>query len=262
MIGSKRSALGVAASLLCAGFLGAAPAGAQSDASAPPARSRGATMRGLVSDTADIPLANATVELTNRNKRGKTDEAGRFVLTGLARGAYAVNVKRVGFRPQYFYVEVQADGEAEVHVRLAPVVTELATVVVNGERRMVHPKLKGFYARKDGDLWAGAGSLFDRKDIDRWNPATVSDLVRQANGVTVGRGPNGQMSVFSRRGCPITIFVDGQAAQPGLSLDQLPIHWVEAIEVYPSMVSAPAELRANTASMCGGSLAIWTRNQS
>jgi hypothetical protein len=255
VIDGRRTALRAAAGLVCGALLASAPVGAQ-------ARASGATIRGLVSDTADIPLANATVELTNRGRRVKSDDQGRFILPGLPKGAYAVNVKRVGFRPQFFYVEVQADGEAEVHVRLAPTVTELATVVVNGERRDVHPKLKGFYARKDGDLWAGAGSLFDRADIERWNPATVSDLVRQANGVSVGRGPSGQMTVFSRRGCPITIFVDGQAAQPGLSLDQLPIHWVEAIEVYPSMVSAPAELRANTSSMCGGSLAIWTRNKS
>ena len=261
MTASERLALRVAACVLCAAVLDGSPAAAQPSPPDSAARLRGTVFRGIVTDTADLPLAGASVELSNRWKAYKTDDAGRFSLPAVPRGEYRVAVRRVGFRPQYFFVEAKSPGEVSLHVRLAPVTTELATVVVNGERRSVHPKLVGFYARKDGNQWAGAGSLFDRKDIEKWNPVTVSDLVRQANGVTVGRGPDGQMTVFARRGCPLTVFMDGQAT-PNMAIDQLPIHWVEGIEVYPSLVSAPAELRATTGTMCGGALAIWTRNRS
>jgi hypothetical protein len=61
----------------------------------------GAAVAGLVRDSAGAPVSGARVTIvaieTNRSRETRTDEGGRFAVTGLAPGAYRVQVAAAGF---------------------------------------------------------------------------------------------------------------------------------------------------------------------
>jgi hypothetical protein len=74
-----------------------AAGGLAQQASAKPAW-RGATIDGVVSDTALSPLENASISILGSEIRAVTGPNGRFRLTPLSPGSYVVFVRHLGFK--------------------------------------------------------------------------------------------------------------------------------------------------------------------
>ena len=117
--------------LVCAAAL-AEPRAAQAQSTAPDT----ATIRGVVLDRADgSPIADVAVKLQDAGVTVKTDEAGRFELTGVAPGRHVVYVSLVGFILVKRQVEVAAGATLDLTIALSEGTgTYSETVNVAGER--------------------------------------------------------------------------------------------------------------------------------
>lgn len=103
-----------------------APAGAAATRPAAPA------VIGTVTDTAGVPLANATVVVAEVARSTTTNAAGAFVLRGLPAGEYHLSVTHLGYAPGHAVVRVPPEGDdVRVTVVLVPTTLRLTSVVVS-----------------------------------------------------------------------------------------------------------------------------------
>jgi len=95
-----------------------------------------ATIRGVVLDRADgSPIADVSVRLQDDKLTVKTDDAGRFELTGLAPGRRTLYVSVVGFILVKRPVEIAPGGTLELTIALSEGTgTYSESVTVSGER--------------------------------------------------------------------------------------------------------------------------------
>lgn len=86
------------------------------------AQAPGATLRGQVTDPSGAAIPGAAVTLSNAQgvvKTASTDEAGRYVLAGVAPGTYTLRVTSAGFEPyENASVELSARRPAILDVKL------------------------------------------------------------------------------------------------------------------------------------------------
>ena len=74
---------------------------------------------GSVADSANMPLAGAQVTVTGTSLRSVSDDAGRFVISGVSPGTYEVRTQRVGQRAVTMAgVVVRANEETKLSVIL------------------------------------------------------------------------------------------------------------------------------------------------
>jgi len=94
------------------------------------------TISGIVTDSANSPLAGAQVSVPGSNLRAITDESGRFVIGAVNAGTYDVRAQRIGQQAQTLSgVVVRPGEETQVNVRLSGVALTLAGMVVTASRR-------------------------------------------------------------------------------------------------------------------------------
>lgn len=143
----RRRAVRVVAALGCG--LAVRPLAAQTSGPA-------MALRGVVVDSAGVPLPYATVRAEALGRDALTDARGQFLVGGVPRGRYDVLVRQVGFAPQHGAVEaVSVESGAAVRdtVRLIRLVVRLAEVEVRPDARCA---IGGFTASDS----AGVGALF------------------------------------------------------------------------------------------------------
>lgn len=91
---------------------------------------------GVVSDSASAPLAGAQISVVGANLRTVSDDAGRFLITGVAPGTYEVRAQHVGQRAVSLAgVNVRGNEETKLNITLARVPIQVAGVVVSASRR-------------------------------------------------------------------------------------------------------------------------------
>src|SRR5437868_1869509 len=61
-----------------------------------PAQTPG-SIEGTVSAAGDRPISDATVVIIGTTRGARTDDAGKFRITGVSPGAYQVRAQRIGF---------------------------------------------------------------------------------------------------------------------------------------------------------------------
>jgi hypothetical protein len=231
----------------------------------------------VVEDETGIPIKG--VDVTVRGPHGGylahriTDERGMFEYFAKRANGIRFAAQRIGYKPNttpvlyfdqhdFFRVEVRLDRNA---VLLAP----LEVVARSGVRES--PVLSNFRSR----LVLGHGHYFTRADIDKRNPARVTDMLAELPGVRLqssGRGLRRtvRMARTSGTNCPTQIWVDGflinrQGVLPSTAddytIDDI-VHPkdVEGIEVYSGLSTVPPEF-LNRWAHCGV-IAIWTRHGS
>ena len=229
---------------------------------------------GIVVDSYDghpIPVAVISV---NGDVTTTTDQHGRFNLAVPETGTSVIGVRRLGYAPVELDVWIDSlSTTLDLRVQLAPLATELAPIEVQAEGGRTPPHLAGFEARRR----MGFGRFADREQIEKWSPVVLTDVLQHLPGINVipnpGYGVNGDRRRFlvessriiGRIGggsCAMQVYLDGMfvgTTGPGdLPLDDLiPVHMIEAVEVYRSTAEIPAEFN-RTGSDCGV-IVFWTR---
>lgn len=105
-----------------------------------------------------------------------SDETGAFILRGVEPGRHAIRIERLGYEVLEDSVQVEAGHVTSVTAELVTEALELEPLFVSVVR---NPRLDqvGFYERKTLGERLGLGRYLTREDIERRNPARVSDFL-------------------------------------------------------------------------------------
>lgn len=230
-----------------------------------------------------IPFAVVSV---GKSRADVADDSGRVALRGIKGDSLALDVRRIGYRP--FTAKIAVADTVTVTLRL--LAAQLASVVVTAPGNTPLAE-RGFYDRvlrvKRG---AGTGEFITPEELEQRSNSRLSQVLTGYQYVRVAHtSPRRQPLLLGRGGCGMAIVVDGQlvrgtvqdavrsevptsidgrgSAQTGTSgaggalLDIDAIvngNDVQAVEIYPSMANAPAELIQPSARGSCGLIVIWT----
>jgi hypothetical protein len=240
----------------------------------PDLRGRGELLGVVIDNTTEQPLAGVRVDIIDDARRllhsTETDEYGHFRVSRMRPGPFMLRVARLGYRGSTTPVWSIMGGQVlQVEVRMDAEAIVLAPLAVTSSRRATRPSpvLEGFRDR----LAIGLGHFITRADIERRNPARVTDLLATVPGVQLESGGRGNHSVVymtrSTQGrCPAQVYVDGMLLNRRLITgrdagfvidDAVNPASIEGIEVYRGTAGMPAEFLSPEASC--GVVVIWTR---
>lgn len=219
-------------------------------------------LRGIVTDTAGLPIEAAQVRLIGSGVIARTLPSGSFSIS-LRPGSHVVDVRRLGYVPAKFIADARQSQDIAATIRLEEAVIQLESMVIADERGTSASAAPGFAERK-----RRLNAVFiDRPRIDRQRPMQLTDLLWGAPGIRVvpmrsfiGVAYVPQIHRTSAY-CPMTHYVDGMEFEPseqGINADVRPAE-IEALEVYqPGQV--PAQFSSARSAACGA-LVIWTRQE-
>ncbi len=222
-----------------------------------------ATLVGSVRDSAGSAVPGVEVWLRGSDLYTHTADDGSFRLPGAPPGAARVTVRRMGFAPTTFDVQLHAGQTDSLVVSLSMVAATLDGVSVQEERDSRSKRLlAGFWERRS----RGFGHFVTRDEIDARNPHEFTDIVRTTPGVSIVT-INGRQSIrFSRSigtrvDCPPQYWIDGMPLQSATP-DEFQPQDVEALEVYAGAATIPPQFAPRMVSFgpktCGA-IVIWTR---
>lgn len=227
---------------------------------------------GRVTDGATaLGVTAAVVRSAGSPQLGITDAGGAFRLTDLPAGPLSIFVRAIGYRPIVVDV-ILGPGESlrltdEVLVlQPAPIVLPGIYAPSDSTQRLALTRT-GFYERRG----RGFGAFAEQSEISRWNPHTLSDILRHLTGVQIRPNPNYGRTrpridlrpyLIELRGCGNVLFFLngvslGSAADPQFDLDFLAVPQdITAVEVYRGPSELPLQFNV-TNSLCGAVL-IWS----
>ncbi len=190
--------------------------------------------------------------------RTGTDSLGAYSLTAPEPGLYTLLVEALGYRstgtPQF---DLGAEVSTTIDVQLSPEPIELDPLNVEGERQRIIPHLErqGFYKRVD----EGFGDFIEPEEIERRNPRSFIDLLRDIPGLSVRGGGVLRWGPRCFRVAP-RLWVDGILVKDGrIVLGQhVSIDEIVAIEVYQSAAAIPLQY-GGTGGHCA--MFIWTKGE-
>ena len=211
------------------------------------------TLAGNVTDSAGRPIGFATV-ITDSGPATLAQRDGSFRLGGIHPGPQTFSIKRIGYQPLMFEMEMPAGTTVTVQLKLLPITTVLKPVVVEGKR--VSPGLAkvGFYERQRSSY---NGIFIDPEEMGRRVLVATDDIFRGLPSVTVSKD-GGYTHIYGRDlRCAMDIYLDGHSVGPDFNLRRdLPPDWVKAIEIYTSANNIPPQFQRQLG--CGA-IVIWTR---
>ncbi|HEX6914181.1 MAG TPA: TonB dependent receptor [Chitinophagaceae bacterium] len=161
--------------------------------------SQAQSVKGLVKDSDQKALANATITLHRAKDSGVaklavSDQEGKFSMTGIREGQYLVSASYVGHRQAYSSVFSVSSG-SEVNlpaILLSKVNTGTNEVTVTARRQLVEVKADKTVFNVEGTINAAGQD--------------VLELLRKAPGVQIDKDDN--ISVSGKNG--VQVFVDGK----------------------------------------------------
>ena len=204
------------------------------------AAAQGGSLRGVVRDSADRPVANAEVVATPGPHHARTDSLGRWTMTGVDGGQYRVHARKLGYSPGEATADLHDNGTLDVALTLEHRVANLDTVVVNADGTCPERSLDGFLCRQKR---GGKGVFMDYMDIDDKDQLSTADLFRDIPGFRVDvrptRNGNRRIPVPAGLRCLVSL-VDGRPATAANFIPDLPGDLM-ALEVYTTPDEVPKE---------------------
>jgi len=216
-------------------------------------------LRGIVTDSAGDPIADAAVGIVALHQATRTTEDGRFTFVRLPLGEVEVSVRRLGYEPRTFRVTITASAPDSVKVKLVELPEVLSAMASSAPEAHRRQGIEDFYWRRA----RGIGVFFTKDDIQARRASATSDLLRSTPGLRFVRAGGGKGVRFTspsnaRRDCMPTIWLDGQRAT-GMEIDDLSPNDIEGMELYQSLSSTPAQFyRGGSTTPCG-TIVVWSR---
>jgi len=206
----------------------AAPAGTQG-------RGHGTIQGVVVSRDNRQPLAGANVVLLGTVLGTTTDENGRFVLTSVPAGVYAVAVSLVGYeRTVARDLRVGDDGTVSLTIELQPVPIQTEPVVVTASK----------YEQSLQEVPISL-SVIDGKELSYRNAITIDDALRYVAGVNVTQGQiniRGSTGYSRGVGTRVLLLLDGLPLLSGdtgeIIWESLPVYQIQRVEIVKGAGSA------------------------
>jgi hypothetical protein len=205
---------------------------------APAQEVKGATVTGIVTDSAKVPIEGADVFLRPSGRRARTDSTGRYFISDLGKGGYQVTARKLGYVAEQVDLSLGKDGRIEQNFVLARTVAKLDTIRVTASGKCDGFGLNGFECRRK----VGNGLFLDYPDIDAKEQRLTADLFRTIPGFRVQlrstrAGVHPVIVPAKGYGC-ITEYVDGKPRSAANPVPERSIDLV-ALEVYSRADSVP-----------------------
>jgi hypothetical protein len=217
-------------------------------------------LSGLVVDTLDGPVAYAQISVVNGREGVTANEDGKFLLLGLRAGTVLIAVRRIGYDPVYFDVEIPASMTVGVRVRMHATARELNTVAVDEVRDPL--KRVGFYDR----MAAGNGHFISPAMLAKMRPTRATDAFMSIPNLVVDRRGGKSRIMTSNYRCEYAMVIDKVGVgQPGSRIrttspdDLVSASDLYAVEVYPRNLGLPAQFAGMSQDDGCGTVVIWTK---
>lgn len=195
-----------------------------------------ALVRGTVTDTVGMPLANATIIVAELGLVTTSNAEGKFLLRGLAPAEYHLSITLIGFAPAHEVLRItSAASDVELEVRLVQTPLRLNSVVVSASPT----------GTETGQLTQAAVELSGRALQRALGTSVGATLAGEAGVAQRYNGPAASMPVIrGLTGDRILVLQDGEragdlassASDHGISVDPLAAQRIE-------VVRGPASLR-------------------
>jgi hypothetical protein len=222
---------------------------------------RDGLVRGVVTDTAFRPLADASVEVVGWGGRITTTESGRFEIRDLPAGRLLLVVRHIGYAPVAIGVELAPSDTQRLSFALERLRTWLDTVRVTERVRSF--RLAEFDERRK----LHTGQYMDAEQIEKRHPVRLTDLLRTFVGVQVSDSPTGGGSIVARRmnslqaSCPVQAYVNGtmlpNPVNPNADLPEPSA--IAGMELYTGPSTIPLQYKSVSGGGFCGVLLIWTK---
>ena len=218
-------------------------------------------LTGTVTDTLGVGVPFAQVFVFDSEQGTVADDDGHFRLEPLPIARTRVAVRRIGYAPVYFDVDVPTAATVEVEVRMRQNVPILTTVEIRDEVRTPLQK-EGFYDR----MAAGHGLFVTPEMLAAMRPVRASDALNSIPNVVVHRRGSRTRITTASQQCEYALVVDRiRVGQPGSRVrtttpdDAVSATELYAIEVYPRNRGLPAQFLGMTSEDGCGTIVIWTK---
>ncbi len=224
------------------------------------------TIRGTllqVGSDAPINLGSVVMLTESGDSIGAalTNERGEFSVTAPEPGTFLLHAEAFGHHPRTAGVfELGRDAEMTIEFRLAIQVFELEGLEITADQ-IEQPELvrNGFYTR----LQRGLGHFITPSDLQDTMALQTQDLFFRMGRVRVVYGGISGDRVVMRGPwgyCSPMIYVDGMRVElSGTSLNHIvPLHILEAVEVYRGPAEVPIEYAGTAMDLCGA-IVFWTK---
>jgi hypothetical protein len=211
-----------------------------------------ATLRGRVVNESRQPVSGVRVGVDGADVEARSDDDGRFVVSGIPRGSRSLWTRGIGFTPTVQAIDITDDSLADVTI-VVPAVIELDGVVVTARR-----DVRAVRAEFDWRRRAGWGRFLDSTDVMK--APHVRAALSMLPGITVrsaGNRATTEFAILGRFGCGAHLYLDGTQATLE-DLNAVPPMNIAAIEVYSSVAFAPASLIQVRGDNCAV-VAFWTK---
>jgi hypothetical protein len=209
---------------------------------------RSGVIDGVVTDSALVPLGDATVSFLGSALRVVTGPNGRFRVRDMNAGEYILLVRRIGYSASSVTVQLAPGDTISPALVLRRAATKLGTVTVKGEQRT--PSMQEFDARRK----LGFGHFITQAEIEKRNARLLSDLFANIPSVQ----PGGGWPKNIRSGCFFVVYLDGVLLPTGKGFDDLgPPRDFAGIEIYSGAATIPVQYKPISGSFCGVIL-MWT----
>jgi TonB family protein len=253
----RRPALAVALAVAAAAIAGAHLLAAQGT----PRQQGGATRvtGAAVSATGERIVGAQVRVIGSANAAAITGDDGTFDLFVLNDTLPRLVLRRIGFRPETVLVQLPQPALPLLVIQMTRTAQLIRPVVVNAS---MSERNSPFAAVRERERTAGNGYFMFRDDFMKNNPTHFSDLLRRVPGVRMARTSRNFLEVRLRGArCAPLYWLDGQPLL-GVPFDPevLPPSTIEAIEVYLSAPTVPAQFRGPLGMEGCGAIVIWTRH--
>jgi hypothetical protein len=132
---------------------------------------------GRVTEQGGAPISGAEVHVAGSTLATTTSDSGTFRLEGLAPGAHRLALRKLGYAPRTFAIDVVATDSTVVSFMLARVQL-LAADTIEAARTHHRLVISGFEERRNAGL-APQSQYITRDEIERENPLRLSDMFKR-----------------------------------------------------------------------------------
>jgi len=229
------------------------PAPAQRDSGAASPDSTGVAGQ-LVDRHTHEPIRAGQVLVLGTPGTATTDSSGRFALSALTPGMYALEIHAVGYTPVTWLATIEARHLLRHDFELDPLPVELPEVVVKGTTRLADRRFADFERRRQ----SGMGAFLTQDRIEHANTTSLVDVlvtVRGVQQVCISNECIAKM-VRSPPGCYPQYYLDGKESSAYFAR-LTPPQDVKGVEIYRGSSETPGEFQGSN-SGCGV-IAIWTK---
>jgi hypothetical protein len=234
---------------------------ADSSVVAPLTGSDGATIAGIVRDSAGSALSDARVTISGVSGEWRTSADGRFVARGIPGGLHVVSVNMLSFERERRLVDLAANDSGYLDLAMTRLVTRLGTISVREREHFNEVKSEldqrrrsGFGYRTDSlelDKLPGLAEAFNFPGVyASWSRGMLSIGMKGVYSMS-------KAAVTGSQYCAPTIWIDGQISDIAI-LNELHKEEVALIEAYTSAARTPLQF-AGSRTNCGVIL-IWRKS--